>query len=357
MGSLLRSGSSPAMDGAAPLLLGLHGRLLRLLCAHAGCHFEGLAVAGRYLFKQGAIDSATKKKLQNLDVVAAFLRHVSEPLCEGIVANVGDQLKKKDKKEEDEKGDEKEDKKEEDEKGQEEGDEGDAGEEGREDCHEEDDEGDAGEEGHEGCHEEGDKGDAGEEGHEGCHEEDGEGDADEGGHEGCQEEGDESDAGDVGEEEHEDDRDHPGVSARGVGVVGAELGGGREVSPPPPPSLTIGDIVFTKSVQDSPGPFRVYRVGWGSYEFEVRVHRLDEDTNVFSSGHWRSKDALVKLEFLDSMVVYREGLLEALEGRRKIPKGTECQFWGFDEDGDVKLTIGCDRTIICSFDLVYLDML
>ena len=134
MGSLLRSGSSPAMDGAAPLLLGLHGRLLRLVCAHAGCHFEGLAVAGRYLFKQGAIDSATKKKLQNLDVVAAFLRHVSEPLCEGIVANVGDQLKKKDKKEEDEKGDEKEDKKEEDEKGQEEGDEGDAGEEGREDA-------------------------------------------------------------------------------------------------------------------------------------------------------------------------------------------------------------------------------
>ena len=116
----------------------------------------------------------------------------------------------------------------------------------------------------------------------------------------------------------------------------------------------IGDIVFTKSARDSPGPFRVYRVGWGSYEFEVRVHRLDEDTNVFSSGHWRSKDALVKLEFLDSMVVYREGLLEALEGRRKILKGTECQFLGFD--GDVMLKISCDNTVIFCHDFVYLDM-
>ena len=124
-----------------------------------------------------------------------------------------------------------------------------------------------------------------------------------------------------------------------------------------PPRLLVGDIVFTKSVQDSPGPFRVYRVGWGSYEHEVRTHCLDEDTNVFSNGHWRFKSALLKLEILDNLVVYREGLAEALEGRRKIPKGTECQFWEFDEDGDVKLTIGCDRTIIFSYDLVYLDVL
>jgi ribosomal protein L12E/L44/L45/RPP1/RPP2 len=90
------------MDGAAPLLLGLHGRLLRLVCAHAGCHFEGLAVAGRYLFKQGSIDTATKKKLLNLDVVAAFLRHVSEPLCEGIVASVRSQIKGEDKNKDEE---------------------------------------------------------------------------------------------------------------------------------------------------------------------------------------------------------------------------------------------------------------
>ena len=80
-------------------------------------------------------------------------------------------------------------------------------------------------------------------------------------------------------------------------------------------------------------------------------------TNVFSNGHWKIKSTLLKLEILDSLDVYREGLVEALEGRRKIPKGTECWFWGFDEDGDVELMIGCDRTIIFAKDLVYLDML
>ena len=119
----------------------------------------------------------------------------------------------------------------------------------------------------------------------------------------------------------------------------------------------IGDIVFTKSVRDSPGPFRVYRIGWGSYEHEVRVHCLGEDPNVFSSGHWKFKGSLRKLEFFVDLVVYREGLVEALKGRRKIPKGTKCWFLRYDEDGDVVLMIGNDRTIIFAKDLVYLDML
>ena len=119
----------------------------------------------------------------------------------------------------------------------------------------------------------------------------------------------------------------------------------------------IGDIVFNKSARDSPGPFRVYRVGWGRYGGEVRISCLDEDTNVFSNGHWRFRSSLLKLELLDSLEVFGEGLVEALEGRRKIPKGIECQFQGYDEDGDVMLRIGCDSTVICFRDLVYLDML
>ena len=89
----------------------------------------------------------------------------------------------------------------------------------------------------------------------------------------------------------------------------------------------------------------------------MRVHCLDEDANVFSSGHWKFKGSLLKLEILDDLVVYREGLVEALGGERTIPKGTECRFRGFDEDGDVNLMIGCERTIIFANDLVYLDML
>ena len=124
------------------------------------------------------------------------------------------------------------------------------------------------------------------------------------------------------------------------------LGGGSEDSPPPPPSLMIGDIVFNRSARDSPGPFRVYRVGWGRYGGEVRISCFDEDTVSFSNGHWRIRGSLLKLELLDKLEVYREGLVEALEGRRKIPKGTECQFHGYDEDGDVMLRIGCDSTVV-----------
>ena len=51
---------------------------------------------------------------------------------------------------------------------------------------------------------------------------------------------------------------------------------------------------------------------------------------------------------MDNLEVYREGLVEALEGRQKIPKGTKCQFWGFDGDGDVMLRIGYDSTVIFS---------
>ena len=225
---------------------------------------------------------------------------------------------------------------------------GDVGEEGHEGCHEEEDEGDAGEEGHEGCHEGGDEGDAGEEGHEGCHEEDDEGDAGEEGHEGCHEEGDAGEEGHEGCHEEDDEGD--------AGEEGHE--GCHEEGDAGDAGLMIGDIVFTKCRLDSPGPFRVYRIGWGSYEHEVRVHCLGEDANVFSSGHWRFKSSLLKLEVFDGLVVYREGLVEALEGKRKIPKGTECRFWGFDEDGDVKLmNADGDMTIIFASGLVYLDML
>jgi hypothetical protein len=102
----------------------------------------------------------------------------------------------------------------------------------------------------------------------------------------------------------------------------------------------------------------VYRIGWGIYKQQVRVHCLDDTTDVFSSGHWKLKSSLHKLEVSDNLVVYREGLVEALKGKRKIPQGVECRFGGFDEDGNVKLMgPDGDMTIIFAGDLVYLDLL
>ena len=115
--------------------------------------------------------------------------------------------------------------------------------------------------------------------------------------------------------------------------------------------------MFKKYIGDPPGPFRVYRVGWGGYKHEVRIAGLNEDTSVFENGHWHLKCSLLKLEIFDNLEVYREGLVEALEGGQTIPKGTKCQFWGFDEDGDVMLRVGYHDTVISFQDLVCLDVL
>ena len=77
----------PVAD-AASLLQQLHGQLLRLCCTHSGTHFEGLAVAGRRLAARGKLSRRLQKKLQALDTAAAWVRHVSAPLCAGLVHEV-----------------------------------------------------------------------------------------------------------------------------------------------------------------------------------------------------------------------------------------------------------------------------
>ena len=78
---------------AAALLLRLHGALLRRCCSWAGKHYEGLAMAGRELGNARAIDKVTQKRLQTLDLVAAWIRHVSEPRCKNEVRCLEKQLR------------------------------------------------------------------------------------------------------------------------------------------------------------------------------------------------------------------------------------------------------------------------
>jgi hypothetical protein len=86
--SLSSSLAGVAMEIAAPLLPDLHGKFLRLVCSQTGTHFEGLASASRWLAQHGLIDDGVRKKLQQLDVVYVYLRHVSVPLCEGLYAQI-----------------------------------------------------------------------------------------------------------------------------------------------------------------------------------------------------------------------------------------------------------------------------
>lgn len=82
------------MDGAGPLLLDLYGRLLRMVCSGTGVHFEGIGSAGRYLFGKEVLEKKYKNKFAQLDDVAAFVRHVSVPMCQKFEHDVDVQLAK-----------------------------------------------------------------------------------------------------------------------------------------------------------------------------------------------------------------------------------------------------------------------
>ena len=80
-----------AMDAAA-LIASLHGRLLRLSCAHRKQHFEGLAAAARSLHSNHIISCKLKNRLAKLDIVFGFTRHISEPFADALITELQDAL-------------------------------------------------------------------------------------------------------------------------------------------------------------------------------------------------------------------------------------------------------------------------
>ena len=70
-----------ATQSAESLLVEAHGRALRLVCARAGRHFQGLASAGRALRLPARVD----KKLARLDAATAYLRHTTRPIVESFM--------------------------------------------------------------------------------------------------------------------------------------------------------------------------------------------------------------------------------------------------------------------------------
>ena len=63
------------MDEASALLLMLHGRLLRALCAQDVQDFAGLAQAARH-YKQ--LSTSQRRRLRELDAVSGWLRHINQ---------------------------------------------------------------------------------------------------------------------------------------------------------------------------------------------------------------------------------------------------------------------------------------
>jgi len=95
--------------------------------------------------------------------------------------------------------------------------------------------------------------------------------------------------------------------------------------------LHIGDVVF---MDEHTSPLRVYRIGYGDYEKEVRVAGLLEKTSNWTVGMWIRTDRLYKLEINDSLQVIAD-VVDATEKERLIKNGSVCTFRGWDDDGAV----------------------
>ena len=106
--------------------------------------------------------------------------------------------------------------------------------------------------------------------------------------------------------------------------------------------LQIDDIMY---MDNRASPFRVYRIGYGDYEREVRVAALDENTADRRAGMWVRIDSLYKLEINDSLQVM-EDVIDATEKKRLIKRGSVCTFRGWDNDGDALVKFGKVSTVL-----------
>ena len=94
--------------------------------------------------------------------------------------------------------------------------------------------------------------------------------------------------------------------------------------------LQHDDIVYigTGSV-----PRKVYRIGYGDYEREVRVAGLQENTSLWSTGQWVSTADCYKLERGDRLQAMRN-CLDASQDENLLEEGSRYLFRGIDKDGD-----------------------
>lgn len=73
---------------AVPMLLEVHGEVLRDIAAATDHHFQGLGDAGCRL----ALAAGLRRQLRNLDIAAALVRHVMLPMCSQLRDAVRDSL-------------------------------------------------------------------------------------------------------------------------------------------------------------------------------------------------------------------------------------------------------------------------
>ena len=77
-----------ALPDAPAIILQLHGSILRLLCHRSGTSFDGVGSVARALRRSGHPNNAMKKKLEQLDIAAAWVRHANGPRAARLLSDV-----------------------------------------------------------------------------------------------------------------------------------------------------------------------------------------------------------------------------------------------------------------------------
>ena len=77
---------------ASQVVFAAHGRLLRAISDETRQHYQGLAQAARAMRIQKRISPRSAKKLVQLDLVAAWIRHVTRPGCDTLLDTVHREL-------------------------------------------------------------------------------------------------------------------------------------------------------------------------------------------------------------------------------------------------------------------------
>ena len=98
-------------------------------------------------------------------------------------------------------------------------------------------------------------------------------------------------------------------------------------------------------MDSGPHPLRVYRIGYGAYEREVRVAYIHENICDWRIGMWVRTDRLYKLD-LDDSVEFVSDVYDATEPQQLLKQGQVYTCCGWDDDGDVLLRTGKRSLVI-----------
>eukprot|EP00449_Zooxanthella_nutricula_P057314 CAMPEP_0198561666 /NCGR_PEP_ID=MMETSP1462-20131121/95842_1 /TAXON_ID=1333877 /ORGANISM="Brandtodinium nutriculum, Strain RCC3387" /LENGTH=150 /DNA_ID=CAMNT_0044292573 /DNA_START=78 /DNA_END=530 /DNA_ORIENTATION=- len=124
-----------------------------------------------------------------------------------------------------------------------------------------------------------------------------------------------------------------------------------------PHVFSVGDVVY---IGTDRSPYLIKRVGYDLYKEELRVIRIGE-TDSYAAGHWVHYSRLYLLEIGDMLEVMHD-VVDATQSFRTLHAGSQCRFRGYDDDGDIMLTLvpaldGCLHITLFFDDMQKLSLL